>query len=269
MWDTSLTPVINSLAIRQACAMAINRNTYFKVIDGSVGSVADGIYRKSSPYYKNPNYPAYNPTAAKALVASYKKNNNLTSVGFVIDIVSGDASAQQAFSFFQQQLAAVGITVTPRPLVQSTLINNVIYGEYDCATWNQFGGVNPSINYVWFLSLPAGQAYPAGLGMPALPAGTFIPGAVNFAHQGNPNIERAMSAALAAKPGSAAQVAAWQSVNDNFTQTIPYLWLTSLVNCWAARTTVQNWVSGTAGDGTTPCLSPDGGSARWDQIWKS
>jgi hypothetical protein len=50
---------------------------------------------------------------------------------------------------------------------------------------------------------------------------------------------------------------------------MPYIMLDALVNAWAARSDVQNWVSGTAGDGTTRCLSPDGDSARWDQIWKS
>ncbi|HEY5265625.1 MAG TPA: ABC transporter substrate-binding protein [Acidimicrobiales bacterium] len=269
-WDTTLKPVINNLSIRQACAMAINRATYFKVVDGSVGAVADGIYRKTSPFYKNPGYPAYNPTKAKALVAAYKSANNVSSVSFVIDSVSGNASAVRAFSFFQQELAKVGITVTNRPLVQSTLINNVIYGEYDCATWNQFGGVDPSLNYVWFLSLNATAALSAGgLGMSALPAGTFIAGAVNFAHQADPTIESEMLTALASKPGSAAQKAAWSSVNAQFSKVIPYLWMDTLVTAWAARKNVQNWVSGTAGDGTTRVLSPDGGSARWDQIWKS
>ena len=64
----------------QACAMAINRNTYFKDIDGGVGAVSDGIYRKNSPYYKNPGYPAYNPTKAKALVDAYKSANNVVEV---------------------------------------------------------------------------------------------------------------------------------------------------------------------------------------------
>jgi len=269
-WNMKLKPVINDVTIRRACAMAINRNTFFKVVDGSVGAIADGIFRKTSPYYKNPGYPAYNPTKGKALVDAYKAANKVTTVGFVIDLVSGNSSALQAFSFFQQQLAKVGITVTPRPLVQSTLINNVIYGQYDCATWNQFGGVDQSLNYVWFISLNA-TASPAvgGLGMSAVPAGTFIAGAVNFAHQGDPVVESAMLAALAAKPGSAVQRSSWQTVNSQFAKIVPYLWLDTLVTAWAARTNVQNWVSGTAGDGTTRCLSPDGGSARWDQIWKS
>ena len=268
-WDTTLKPVLNSLSIRQACAMAINRSTYWKLIDGSVGSVADGLYRKSSPFYTSPNYPSYNPTKAKALVDAYKAANNVTSVSFVIDILQDDATAQQAYSFFESQLAAIGITTTPRPLVQSTLIANVIAGEYDCATWNQFGGVDPSLNYVWFLSQSATAAYPVGLSLTSLPAGTNIAGAVNFAHQGDPVVEDAMLSALGSAPGSAAEIRGWRTVNDQFAKDIPYLWLDQLINAWAARSNVQNWAYGTAADGTTRCLSPDGGSARWDQIWLS
>ena len=268
-WNTKLKPVLNDPTIRQACAMAINRNTYFKVIDGGVGAVADGIYRKSSQFYANPGYPVYNPKKAKSLVDAYKKKNGVSQVSFVIDIVSGNSSAQKQFAFFQQQLAAVGITVTPRAVVQSTLINNVIYGTYDCATWNQFGATDPSLNYVWFNSQPATTPLTAGgMGMNALPAGTFIAGAVNFTHLGDPLIEQSMLTALASKPNSAAQKTAWRNVNRRFAVDLPYLFLDTTVTAWAARTNVQNWVSGTAGDGTTRCLSPDGGSARWDQIWK-
>jgi ABC-type transport system substrate-binding protein len=268
-WDTTLKPVLNNLSIRQACAMAINRSTYFKLIDGSVGAVADGLYRKSSPFYTSPNYPAFNPTKAKALVDAYKTANNVTNVSFVIDILQDDSSAQQAYSFFESQLGAIGITTTPRPLVQSTLINYVIYGEYDCATWNQFGGVDPSLNYVWFLSQSATAAYPVGLSLTSLPAGTNIAGAVNFSHQADPVVEDAMLSALGSPQGSPAQIRGWRTVNDQFAKDIPYLWLDQLINAWAARSNVQNWAYGTAADGTTRCLSPDGGSARWDQIWLS
>jgi hypothetical protein len=187
-----------------------------------------------------------------------------------MDIVAGSATATKAFDFFQQEFSKIGVTITPRSLVQSTLINNVIYGEYDCAGWNQFGGTDQSLNYVWFDSQSATTS-PAvgGLGMSGLPTGTQIAGAVNFAHQADPVVETALLAALAARPGSAAQKTAWQTVNRRFAIEIPYVMLDTLVNAWAARSNVQNWVSGTAGDGTTRCLSPDGDSARWDQIWKS
>jgi ABC-type transport system substrate-binding protein len=269
-WDPTRKPVVNDVSIRRACAMAINRNTYFKAIDGGVGAVADGVYRKSSRYYRNPNYPAYDPARARALVNAYKKANNVSEVSFVIDIVADVASQQQQFAFIQSQLAAVGISVTARPSVQSTQINNVIYGEYDCATWNQFGAVDPSINYVWFVSQPAAAAVTAGgLGMPALPTGTFIAGAVNFAHLGDPAIESAMLTALAAPPDSATRINNWASINTQFAKEIPYLWLDITVTAFAAKTNVQNWALSTAADGVTRTLTFDGGSSRWDQIWIS
>jgi ABC-type transport system substrate-binding protein len=269
-WDTTKKPVVNDVSVRQALAMAVNRSTYFRVIDNSVGQLADGIFRKSSPFYSNPGYPAYNPTKAKALIDAYKTKNKVSEVAFVMDIVAGSATATKAFDFFQQEFAKIGVTITPRSLVQSTLINNVIYGEYDCAGWNQFGGCDQSLNYVWFDSQSATAGLAAGgLGMSGLPAGTQIAGAVNFAHQADPAVEAALLTAMASRPGSAAQKSAWQTVNRRFAAEIPYVMLDTTVNAWAARSNVQNWVSGTAGDGTTRCLSPDAGSARWDQIWKS
>ena len=268
-WNFALKPVLNDITIRQACAYAINRTTYHKVVAGGTGSVADGIYRHTSPYYKNPGYPAYNPAKARALVNAYKAKNSVSTVSFVIDIVSGSSSENRAFAYFAQQLGAVGITVVARPLVQSALIENVIIGQFDAATWNQFGGADPSINYVWFNSQPATTSPTAGgLGLSALPAGTFIAGAVNFAHQADPIIEGAMLSALASRPGTAAQKQAWAKVNSQFAKDLPYLCLTTLVTGWAARTNIQNWAYATAGDGTTRCLNPDGGSTRWDQIWK-
>ena len=177
---------------------------------------------QTSPYYRKSTYPAYNPTKAKALVDAYKSKNNVSSVGFVIDIVAGSSAEQKAFAFFKQQFGAVGINVTPRPLTQSTLIQNVIYGEFDCATWNQFGGADPSLNYVWFDSQSATTAgRRTAWAWPRLPAGTFIAGAVNFAHQADPVVEQSMLAAMAAKPGSAAYKTGWAAVTTSSSRTCP------------------------------------------------
>lgn len=269
-WDTTMKPVVNDQSVRLALAMAFNRTTYWKVIDDSVGTVADGVFRKSSPLYKNPGYPAYNQAKAKSLIDAYKSKNGVSEVAFVIDIVAGSASATKAFAFFQQEFSKIGVTVTPRSLVQSTLINNVIYGEYDCAGWNQFGGCDESENYVWWnsQSATAGLAQ-GGLGMSGLPMGTQIPGAVNFAHQADPVIEAALLTALASRSGSASSKTAWQTVNRRFATELPYIMLDTTVNAWAARSSVQNWCYATAGDGTTRCLSPDAGTSRWDQVWLS
>ncbi len=267
-WNTKLKPVMNDVTIRQACAMAINRKTFHTVVAGGVQPVSDGIYKPTSPYYRNPHYPSYNPKQARALVDAYKSNHKVSTVGFVLDYISGSASSEKGFAFLSQQLQAVGITVTPRPLTQSTLIENVILGQFDCADWIQFGGVDPALNYVWFVSQPATTS-PAqgGLGLTALPANTFIAGAVNFAHLGDPVVEGAMLNALASPANSGQLRSLWAAVNQRFAKDIPYLFLTFVVTGWAARDNIQNWAYATAGDGTTRCLNPDLGSTRWDQIW--
>lgn len=267
-WNPSLKPVLNDITIRRACAMAINRSTYLKVVYAGIGMQSDSVYRPSSPYYAKASYPAYNPKAAKKLVNAYKQKNGLSSVGFVIDIVAGSSSQQKAFAFLRQQLGAIGITVNARPLNAAALILNVILGQYDCAQWNQFGGAEPALNYVWFSSQSATAAPPVGLGLDALPAGTQIAGAVNFAHQHDPVIENAMLRAMASRPGSATYISSWKTVGTQLSKNIPYLMLTKIVTAWAARNNVQNWAFATSADGHTQCMSPDGGSNRWDQIWK-
>jgi ABC-type transport system substrate-binding protein len=267
-WDTSRTPVCNNQSIRQACAMAINRATFLKVIALGVGTVSDGIYRKSSPYYTNPNYPAYNPSGATTLVNTFKSKNNVSSVGFVIDIVSGNAEQSEQFAFIQQQLAAVGITVTSRAIEQASLIQNVETGQFDASFFNEFGGIDQGLNYVWWDSVPAAPAYPNGLGLTSESASTFIPGAVNFAHQADPAVELAMLSALASPKGSAAYEAAWGKVNEIFAQDCTYLFLTQLVTAFAARNNVQNWAYSAGFDGKR-LFNPDGGSMRWDYVWKT
>ena len=268
-WDTTRTPVLNSQAIRQACAKAINRETYVKVCQDGVGTVADGIYRKSSPYYTNPNYPAYDPSGAQTLVNTYKSANNVNEVSFVIDIVAGSSEDAQFFAFVQQELANVGITVTSRPVEQATLIQNVEQGTFDAAHWNQFGGIDQSLNYVWWDSVPAAGAFPtAGLGLSSLPASVFIPGAVNFAHQSDPSVELAMLSALASPKGSAAYAGAWGKVNDTFSADCTYLFLTQLITAFAARDNVENWAY-SVGFNNKRLLNPDGGSTRWDYVWVS
>jgi ABC-type transport system substrate-binding protein len=248
--------------------MAINRDAFLKVIALGVGSVSDGIYRKSSPYYKNPNYPAYNPSGASTLVKNFLSTSSVKSVSFVIDYVSDSAVQSEMFAFVQAQLAAVGITVKPRATEQATLIQNVEQGSFDAAFFNEFGGIDQGINYVWWDSVPAAPAYPNGLGLNTLSATTFIPGAVNFAHQADPTIEEAMLAALASPKGSATYVGAWGKVNNIFAQDCTYLFLTQLVTAFAARNNVQNWAFSEGFEGKR-LLNPDGGSVRWDYVFKT
>jgi hypothetical protein len=224
--------------------MAINRSTYFKIIDNNVGSVADGLYRKTSPFYKNPGYPAYNPTKAKA--SSTPTSRRTTSRRSPSSSTSwpDDATATKAFDFFEQQFGRSASRSTPRSLVQSTLINNVIYGEYDCATWNQFGGVRPvaQLRVVRLTSVATASPAAGGLGLSTLPAGTQHRRCGELRPPGRPRRRGRDVAPLAARARHRRRDPRGVRSTRQFAKQIPYLWLDQLVNAWAARSNVQNWV---------------------------
>lgn len=267
-WNPSGKSVLGDVTIRQACAMAINRATYLTTVDGGIGQVADGLYRSkingkaATGLYKDPKYPKYSTSAGKKLVDAWKKKNPGVPAAFVIDIVQGNSAQQQAFTFVKNALTAVGITVTSRPLTQPDLIGKKISKEYDASTWSQFGGMVPDLNYVWFTSFKF--------------AGKQVNGYVNFAQQCDPLINSGMLAGMAAAPGTARDKA-WQGVNARMAITVPYLFLTTTVNMWVARANVQNfaYANSASGTGATPtrgsarAYSPDGGSARWEHIYKA
>lgn len=265
-WNSSATPVIADVTIRQACAMAINRDTYLSVCDGGVGQVANGLYRSkingktATGLYKDPKYPAFSVSNGKKLVDAWKKNNPGVDAAFVIDIVEGSAAQQQAFTFIKNALAAIGITVTSRALTQPDLIGKKISKEYDASTWSQFGGLVPDLNYVWFNSSPF-------LGMQAN-------NYVNFAQQADKLINDGMLKGMAATPGSVAQQQAWQSVNARMAIDVPYLWLDTTVNMWAARANVKNFAfasaaTATSNNGSARAYCNNGGSSRWEHIYKA
>jgi hypothetical protein len=133
------------------------------------------------------------------------------------------------------------------------LINAKIGKTYDLSSWAQFGGIDPSENFVWFNS---NKLY-----------GTQSPNFVNFAQQADPVLENAMLSAMAAKPGSPAVVTGWQLVNAQLAKDIPYAWLDSRVVAFAARSNVKNWAYSTDGTGKVQTFQPSGLSTVYTEIY--
>ena len=284
-WDANGKAVIADINIRKACAMAINRTTYWQNMDGGVGVVLDGLYRakvngSANPLYANPKYPAYNTTTAKKLVADWKKANPGKECKFYIDTVQGSEAQNQAFAFIYNALQAVGITVVQRQLTQPDLIQAKIDKKYDASTWSQFGGVTPDLNYVWFNSSKGLNYQNANF--------------VNFAQQADPLVNAAMQTAMGAKT-TATRKKGWQKVNSLIVANMPYLFLDTTVTMFAARAGVRNFTfaeaasasganaaNGTGTGKTTGLMptavggtasvsarifTPDGGSAKWEFLY--
>ena len=276
-WDGTRVSPTSDPRIRKAVAMSINPATYMKVICDNLGSFANGVYAKNSPYYQDPQYPTYNPSAAKKLVAAYKKDNKVTDVKLVYNYDGSDAVQTKAMQLFQSAWKAVGITLVPNSMLTGDVVQQAVTGQYETTAWSQFGGVDQAVNYVWWASNPAlgplqspwqGQEYmlsswPHASYVDAAHSPNFAQ-AVNFAHQNNPAIQKALLSAQKSAGGSTQHVTAWRQVNDLFGQEVSYAWLNSTLTCVAAKTSVQNFM-GSSQSGKY--IIQQAGGLRLDQAW--
>jgi peptide/nickel transport system substrate-binding protein len=249
------TSPIKDVRIRTALAHAINRATYFSGIDSSLGAVADGIFRKTNPYYANPNYPGFSTGAAVSLVNSWKTSNGGKTPVVVMSYISGSSVADAQYAFVKNAASSCGITLNYVKYLQDQLITEVIFKNYEVAGWAQFGAIVPATLYVWWAS-------PGGL-----------PNFVNFAQQSDPLVQSALIKALAAST-VAAQKTYWQTVNNRFAIDLPYLWLDTTSSQWASRNYVMNWAqpkvpaTGTSPKSTANALSVHNGNIiDFSQVW--
>ena len=179
-----------------------------KVVCDNLGVFANGVYAKSSPYYQDPQYPTYNPTAAKKLVDAYKKDNNVTEVKVVFNYVGTDSVQTKGMQLLQNFWKAIGLTLVPNSMENGVLVANAISGKYEASIWSQFGGTDQAVNYVWWASNPAvgpletNPHYQEYM-LASWPYTDYVDGAhspnfaqaVNFAHQNNPAIQKALLSA--------------------------------------------------------------------------
>ena len=276
-WDgTRVSPTADP-RIRKAIAQSINPSTYMKVVCDNLGTFANGVYAKSSPYYQDPQYPTYNPTAAKKAVAAYKAKNKVSEVKVVLNYVGQDSVEVKLMTLVMSLWKAIGVTLVPNPMENGSIVANAISGKYEATTWNQFGGTDQAVNYVWWASNPAVgplettphyQEYM----LASWPYTDYVDGAhspnfaqaVNFAHQNNPAIQKALLSAQKSAGGSTQHVTAWRQVNDLFGQEVTYAWLNSTLTCVAAKPSVQNFM-GSSQSGKY--IIQQAGGLRLDQAW--
>lgn len=251
MMNVSKAP-FNNTNLRKACAMAIDQALYVAAVDYGESQPINGIFLPKSPYYKKSPYPAYNKSAAKALVAKVPAADRKITLTFVAD----GGPIQQAANFVAGQLGAVGLSITLDGITQAQLIDLAISGGYECMTWSQFGGVSPDTNYPWFSTKTQNP---------------FVN--LNFARNEDPKTQTLMLQGMAATSASAREKA-WGAVNTELNQIdsgkygIPYLWTDRTVLGIAANNSVQGWKAATD-PANHPVLCPNQDVFFFHQIWKS
>ena len=248
MLNTIVAPT-NDLGIRQALAMSLDQVTIQKIFGGGLTKPVNGLFLPGSPYYSNPGYPAYDPAAAKKLVAQYAAQHGQPKLTLV---TITDPRLAQVVQIIQQMWNEVGFAVSISQIEQANIINDFIAGDFQAATSYQFGAIDPDLNYVWWSTTTV------------KPVGSI---ALNFPRNADPVIEQAMLTGRHTTD-QATRVQSYQTVNSQLAKDLPYLWLEQYIFSEVATSRVQNFANPTLPSGAKQ-YAFDEGIFVPTQIWLS
>jgi ABC-type transport system substrate-binding protein len=244
-----LAAPFNNPQVRQAAAMAINRNQYARVIDDGVLPVSQGLFVPGSPYYSPTNYPKYNPSRAASLVHSASRANG-GPITFTYGSTNSPAAIRAA-QYLQQAWQAVGFQVKTTIVEQNQTINNALAGKYQALGWRQFGAVDPDLNYIFWSTTTVSSG--------AL--------SINMARNADSTIEQALLTGRSSTEQSA-RAAAYRTVNKRLALDLPYLWQDRAIWAVIGNPKVQNFNNPTSPQGQQ-AFGMIGGSIWPTQIWIS
>jgi peptide/nickel transport system substrate-binding protein len=248
MLNTSKPP-FNDLLARQILATGFSSQQYSKIIDEGVNTPINGIYLPTSPYYTGTPYPKYNPSKAKSLAAQYAKKYG-APLSYTHNVVAASDTIRQG-EYLQQVMKNIGVNVTLKTMQENELIDNALFGTYQSTAWSQFGGTDPSSNFIW---MSQSTYSPTGI-------------SINMARNSDPQIQQAFEAGMAATTQSA-RVAAYGKVNQRLGTDLPYIWADRDTWALVSKPNVQNWNNPTA-PGGQKLLGQDEGDWWVVQSWLS
>ncbi|HXM56762.1 MAG TPA: ABC transporter substrate-binding protein [Candidatus Dormibacteraeota bacterium] len=233
MLNTAVPP-LDDVRVRRALAHATDRQRVIDTLYNGLTKPADGPFMAGSPYHGPTGYPAYDPAAARALIADYARQRGPVSFRFS---TVNTAKLRTRTELLQAMWREVGIQTEIVPLEQSPLILDAISGNFQACGWRQFNTPDPDANYV------------SWSGTTAAPVGRQ---ALNFARNRDPQLDAALEAGRT-QVDPQVRAAAYRLVAQRLGADVPYLWLSPAVWIVAARPHV-----GGLGEATLP----DGARAR-------
>ena len=231
---------------RKAVCEAVNRAQVVSTVGFGILSNANQVFPTSSVYGKSKvAFPAYSKTQA----IKDAKSAGLTKFNLM---ATSDSNAVASANAIQGFCAAAGITVTIVYKDQSTLINNCLVGNYDATLWNQFGGVNPDVNFPWWNTLDGSN-------------GALV--SINMAGNFDPVIESTMLAAMGAGVPKT-QTSKWAAVMAQINKDLPYMFTSYQVSAVISHTKCNGWQnpSVTVGGKTINLLNHEGLTPWLSQI---
>jgi ABC-type transport system substrate-binding protein len=135
--------------VREALALALDKETLIETIREGLYEPADGMYPPDSPWYVETDYPQYDRERAAQIVEEWEAENGPLS--FTLGSPQEDATLV-AMQAVQEQWQAVGIDVDIATLEATEYITSTLSGDYDLNVWQFYGLPHPDSEYVWLHS---------------------------------------------------------------------------------------------------------------------
>ena len=134
--------------MRRAVAMGTDREELSDLTSEGIAPIASQPFPKGDMgYVENPGYPEFDPDAARALVDEYVADGGRADVTIT---TTPDPTLLSRVEVMQNQLGEIGIDVRIRSMDQTTMINEVLAGNFDSVMWSQHPGGDPDLQYVWW-----------------------------------------------------------------------------------------------------------------------
>jgi peptide/nickel transport system substrate-binding protein len=150
-------PPFNDMTARLAVAYAGDRNQLNQIRNKGIETLATGPFGPGTPYYLTPaqaraaGAPTHDLAKAKALEHQYEAAHGGQHIAFELLTVD-DPELLALTELVKQQQSLAGIDVTIQQVDQATLINRVLGGEFNQATFRNQPQDDPDTQYVWWHS---------------------------------------------------------------------------------------------------------------------
>jgi len=201
-------PPFDSPTARMALAYAVDREQLTQLIGRGTKNVASGPFAPGNiGYLESSGFPEFDLERARELVREYEKESGQP---FRFVYTNPSDSERETGEVIQQLGQEAGIEVELRPIGdQSQFINSIIGGDYQAASFRNYPGGDPDLQYVWWYGTGGDEKE--------------TPNPVNFGRFNDPEINRLLDEGRQ-ENRSAKRRAIYEDLNRVFAEKIYAIW---------------------------------------------
>lgn len=146
VFNTTKPPFDDPIA-REAVIAGVDTQVVAETVYDGLFAPARGIFRPSSPWYVETDYPTYDPDRAAELAAQYEAEHG-EPLAFDVNILPTPEISEVA-DLIAGQLGEVGIEARPQTLEQTKLVLDAVTGNFQSTGFILFGSRHPDRDYVF------------------------------------------------------------------------------------------------------------------------